>query len=431
MGNESTETNKRHGCRHVSCWFSSKIIVTWVDWTYVLKQPKESKWLDGERREILLFFMYVLLIVAFIDMFSQLPVIAPFAASLGATPIIVGSVIGVYSFSNMLGNVLSGIWVDKFGSKRILASSMILAGVLVFFYTYVTNPTQLVGIRFFHGFAAGFIVPAAFAAIGRSDDSGTNGKKMSHSGAAIGIAAIIGPAMGAILSGRLGIEWLFTIVSVLLILVGIISTILIKPLPVAQKKSSKHEKVGFSFIKNPAIQTAYVAIFLLLLMQGLLTYAMPLKVEELSLKTEMTGIYLSVFGIVAILVFILPTNRMFDRVNNRMLMLIGLITIALSILGLGLSNTSITILLAMIFYGIGFALLFPSTSTIIMKETNSQNQGKAFGVFYACFSLGVISGSFIAGLLGTSATLIFTVGAVLVLTISLLMMIGQRRKQRN
>ncbi|HSO57305.1 MAG TPA: MFS transporter [Paenisporosarcina sp.] len=375
--------------------------------------------------------MYILLVVAFIDMFSQLPVIAPFATSLGASPIIVGSVIAVYSFSNMLGNVLSGIWVDKFGSKRILASSLILAGGLVFLYTYVTSPSQLLTVRFFHGFAAGFIVPAAFAAIGRNDDSESNGKKMSHSGAAIGIAAIIGPAMGAIISSRFGIEWLFYIISVALIGIGFISLVLIKSKPRVLKKSNIQEEAGFTFIKNPDIQFAYVAIFLLLLMQGLLTYAMPLKVEELNLAQEMTGIFLSVFGVVAILFFILPSNRIFDRVNNRKLMFSGLFTIALSVLGLGLATSSSALFIAMAFYGIGFALLFPSTSATIMKVTNTQNRGKAFGIYYACFSLGVISGSFIAGLLGTSAMLIFTVGATIVFISSILMILNWKHILRN
>ena len=365
--------------------------------------------------------MYFLLVVAFIDMFSQLPVIAPFASSLGATPIVVGSVIAVYSFSNMLGNVLSGIWVDKFGSKRILASSLILAGVLVFLYTYVTNPTQLLTIRFLHGFAAGFIVPAAFAAIGRNDDSESNGKKMSHSGAAIGIAAIIGPAMGAVITSRFGIEWLFYSISVALILVGLISLVMIKSKPIELKKSKTPAEAGFAFIKNNDIQFAYVAIFLLLLMQGLLTYAMPLKVEELNLAQEMTGLFLSVFGIVAIAFFILPSNRIFDRINHRKLMFSGLFTIALAVFGLGISTSTSALFISMIFYGIGFALLFPSTSATIMKGTNSQNRGKAFGIYYACFSLGVISGSFIAGLLGTSAMLIFTVGAAIVFGCGILM----------
>ena len=372
--------------------------------------------------------MYILLVVAFIDMFSQLPIIAPFANSIGATPIIVGSVIGIYSFSNMLGNVLSGIWVDKFGSKRILASSMIVAGVLVFMYTYVTNPTQLLALRFLHGFAAGFIVPAAFAAIGRNDETETSGKKMSHSGAAIGVAAIIGPAMGAILSNRLGTEWLFYIVSIILTLVGFVSLIMIKSQPMKVKEINRQDAIGFSFIKSPEIQFSYVTIFLLLLMQGLLTYTMPLKVQELDLSSEMTGIYLSVFGIVAILFFLLPSNRIFDHVNNRWLMYIGLFIIALSVFSLGMSTTSSSLFLSMGFYGIGFALLFPSTSKTIMECTNSLNRGKAFGVYYACFSLGVITGSFLGGILGTSASLIFTVGAVIVFAIAFLMFVRSSRK---
>jgi len=373
-------------------------------------------------------FMYLLLIVAFIDMFSQLPIIAPFAHSLGATPIVVGSVIGIYSFSNMLGNVLSGIWVDKFGSKRILTSSMVLAGVLVFMYTYVTNPSQLLALRFFHGFAAGFIVPAAFAAIGRNDDAESSGKQMSHSGATIGVAAIIGPAMGAILSNRLGIDWLFYSVSIAMILVGFLSFVVIKSQPVIRKKSITKEEIGFSFMKIPNIQFSYFSIFLLLLMQGLLTYAMPLKVQELNLTPEMTGIYLSVFGVVAILFFLLPSNRIFDQFNNRKLMFIGLLIIALAVLGLGFSTSSIGVFLFMIVYGVGFAILFPSTSKTIVEKTSAQNRGKAFGMYYACFSLGVISGSFLAGLLGTSATLIFTVGALLVFISSVFMVINQRRK---
>jgi len=372
--------------------------------------------------------MYVLLIVAFIDMFSQLPVIATFATSLGATPLIVGLVIGIYSFSNMLGNVLSGIWVDKFGSKRILVGGVIVAGVLVFFYTYVTSPNHLLAIRFFHGFAAGFIVPAAFASIGRNDDEQSSGKKMSHSGAAIGLAAIIGPAMGAIISNRLSIDWLFYIISLALIVVGFLAIVRIKAKPISLNQSNKRNDVGFSFIKIPVIQFAYVSIFLLLLMQGLLTYTLPLKVKELHLVQEMTGIYLSVFGIIAILFFVLPSNRIFDRINNVSLMLGGLFTISLAILGMGFVSSSLGILLCMVFYGIGFALLFPSTSTTIMNVTNLQNRGKAFGIYYACFSLGVISGSFLGGLLGTSTTLIFTIGAAVVFIVSFLMLITRNRK---
>ncbi len=41
-----------------------------------------------------------------------------YAQSLGGTPLIIGLVIGMYSFANMIGNIIAGISVDKFGAKE-------------------------------------------------------------------------------------------------------------------------------------------------------------------------------------------------------------------------------------------------------------------------------------------------------------------------
>jgi DHA1 family multidrug resistance protein-like MFS transporter len=153
--------------------------------------------------------LYIIIAVAFIDLFSQLPIIVTFAVSLGASPLLVGIIIGIYYFSNMLGNVMSGIWIDRIGSKKILYPGMIIAGIIVFFYSLVQGPFQLLAFRFIHGFVAGFIVPAAFALLGRLADQNSKGKTMAVSGAAIGIAAIIGPAFGSIVTSRFGEEWLF------------------------------------------------------------------------------------------------------------------------------------------------------------------------------------------------------------------------------
>lgn len=41
-----------------------------------------------------------------------------FAQSLGGTPLVIGLVIGMYSFANMIGNIIAGAAVDKFGAKK-------------------------------------------------------------------------------------------------------------------------------------------------------------------------------------------------------------------------------------------------------------------------------------------------------------------------
>ena len=68
---------------------------------------------------------------------------------------------------------------------------------------------------------------------------------------------------------------------------------------------------------------------------------LPVKVEALALKASTTGMMLSVFGITAILFFLLPTNRIYDRFNRSKLMLIGITVMALALSLLGLFATKV------------------------------------------------------------------------------------------
>lgn len=357
-------------------------------------------------------FIYLIIAIAFIDTFSQLPIIATFSLSVGATPILVGIIIGMYSFSNIIGNLLSGLWIDKIGPKRILSIGMITVGFIVLLYTFVSGPYQLLFVRFLHGLAGGFIVPAAFTLLGASNRHGKKrGKTMAFSGAAVGAAAIIGPAFGAIMSGRFGFAWLFCSIGFLMVLFGILALFFLKEKEKAQRELRKDSGSFRALLKTPILKT-YVFIFLLMFAQGILTYSLPLKVASLSIKPEMTGMLLSVFGIVAILFFVLPTNKLFDIVKSKTsLMMYGLVLISIALLLLSLSTELLHLTGSMFVYGIGFALLFPSTSATIVEHTEENMRGKAFGIFYACFSLGVVSGSFVAGLFSTSSSSSFFIGA--------------------
>ncbi|WP_247747325.1 MFS transporter [Alkalihalobacillus sp. BA299] len=359
--------------------------------------------------------VYIIIAVAFIDTFSQLPIISPFAVSVGASPLLVGIIIGMYSFSNMLGNILAGIWIDRIGSRRILSLGMLLVGVILFFYSTVSNPYQLLTVRFFHGFAGGFIVPAAFTYLGSRGNREEKGKTMAFSGAGVGIAAIIGPALGAIVSGKLGYEGLFYFVSSVMLAFGVITAIFLKE----KSKISTEEMASkpFTFPKLKRLVLAYLSIFLLLYTLGLLTYLLPFKVDELHGKSEITGLLLSFFGLIAISLFILPTNKLFDQWKKTNLMKSGLIVIAIALIFLSISFALWHLFIAMAIYGIGFALIFPSTSASVIEFSKENERGKAFGLFYACFSLGVIFGSFTAGLMPFLPTYQFLIGALFVMTV--------------
>lgn len=79
------------------------------------------------------------------------------------------------------------------------------------------------------------------------------------------------------------------------------------------------------------------------------------------------------------------------------------------------ADSSTLLYIAMICYGVGFGFLFPSVNSLLIDSTTVEVRGKAYGYFYAFFSLGVVLGSSLLGWLslGIVSGFIFT-GLVLI-----------------
>ena len=84
-------------------------------------------------------FVYLIVFFSFFDLFSQLPVMSPFAFSLGATPFLVGLAVGMYSFSNTIGNIISGFMTDKKGPYLILVLGIFASALSLFLYSFVSG----------------------------------------------------------------------------------------------------------------------------------------------------------------------------------------------------------------------------------------------------------------------------------------------------
>src|SRR5690625_1402274 len=137
--------------------------------------------------------LYFIIIVSFLDTFIQLPIITPYAMDLGASHVLTGGIVAIYSLTNMVGNIFGGHWIDQFGRKKMLFTGMASVAVILVFYPLAQTGWQLFSIRFLHGLAGGVLIPAAFAYVGDQSKKSTRGKSMALTGASIGTAAIIGP----------------------------------------------------------------------------------------------------------------------------------------------------------------------------------------------------------------------------------------------
>ncbi|WP_280771884.1 MFS transporter [Salipaludibacillus daqingensis] len=373
--------------------------------------------------------LYFIIIVAFLDTFIQLPIITPYAMELGASNILTGSIIAIYSLANMLGNILAGHWIDRFGRKRILLIGMLAVAFILLFYPLAQTGEQLFLVRLFHGLAGGALIPAAFAYIGDYTVKGQRGKTMAYTGACIGTAAIIGPAMGGIIAATSSIEFVFFLVAVLFTVTAGLIIVFLKESYVRANRGNVSLSHFVTLLKEPLLIQASLTAFALMVSNGTLAFALPVKVELLGLSSSVTGLLLSTFGIVALIVFLTPINRIYDQYEPMLLVLTGLSFIGVSLVALSIFQTLFSISFAMVLYGLGFALVFPSMNRIVADVSTQVDRGKAYGVFYASFSLGVVSGSFLSGAIAEIIGFPFLVSAAIMMSFGVILFFMARKHQ--
>lgn len=325
--------------------------------------------------------------------------------------------------------MFGGIGIDRFGAKWILAIGMFITSGNLLLYTIVDTPTQFVLVRLIHGLGSGLLAPSAFALMALAAKEGKYGRTMAHTGAIVGFAAIIGPAFGGIISSRFSYDTVFYSISVLMFFSAFLVLFFV-PSPKKEIKSKKDGALKGEFkslLKSVPLTNVYWGSFSLFFSLGVVTTLLPVRAEELSTNAALGGIMISTFGVVAILVFLLPTNRIYDHFDQQKVLFVGMATVSTSLILLAFLNSIIPVFISMAIFGLGFALMFPAMTTTILKLVSKSTRGKAFGMFYACFSIGVVVGSFSMGLIKATPTIGFFISSVLVLLMALFVLYRYRK----
>ena len=383
------------------------------------------------RAAVTAIYTYFVVTVSFLDTMAQLPLLSPFAASLGAGPTSIGFILGAYSLVNMMGNVIAGPVIDRIGRRYTIASGMLVAGLAVAAYAFVVAPWQLLGARLLHGLGGAVLVPAVFAHVGDRSRGGRTGQAMGHAGAAVAVAAMVGPALGGIGRSALGIRPVFLILGGLLVGTSISVALFVRDR--SGSAATRRGPLDLSGIRRAAadraLRYAYLSVSSLTFAMGVLAYAFPLSMQAAGASAGRTGSFFSVFSAAAILVLVLPTNRLSDRYGRPPMVVIGSAAVAIAVTGLVFARQTGHLTLVMALFGIGYGVLFPSACAIVVDRTDATTRGTAFGLFYAAFSLGVTVGPVAAGVATVVGFSPYWAAVGVIVTIRLLLGANRNRRQ--
>lgn len=335
----------------------------------------------------------MLVLVAFLDLFSQLPVIAPYALSLGAGGEQAGLIVAMYSITNLCGNMLAGQMLDRWGRKLPLVLGLCGAGASLLLYAASQSPMQLLAVRALHGLLAGLITPSAFTILADLAPETGRARAMGIGGSFIGIAAIIGPATSGMLRNRWGFDSVFWTVSAIMFLTALAAVLFVPRL----RGNLRPREASRAPFRARALLSPCLSVFSLMATLGILTTYLPPYLELRGYGNAASGLMFSLFSVAAVGVMVSPLGRVGSRVGAARALLWGLLAVGAGLLVLASTSGAVATGLSMVIYGCGFGLIFPASNTAVADASGPDRRGRAFAVLYAVFSLGVIAGSVTAG----------------------------------
>jgi len=120
-------------------------------------------------------------------------------------------VTSAYALAYAVPVLINGRLGDRFGSKKIYLTGLAVFTLSSLWCGLTSTIGMLILARVFQGLGASMITPQTMAIITRIFPAAERGRAMAVWGATAGVAMVVGPILGGVLTDSLGWEWIFFI----------------------------------------------------------------------------------------------------------------------------------------------------------------------------------------------------------------------------
>ncbi|WP_055105980.1 MFS transporter [Paenibacillus ihumii] len=370
------------------------------------------------------FWLYFFLFLAFFDLHAQYPILTPFALSIGAAPVFIGWMMGIYALTHLPGNLIAGQGVDKHGSKGYMVFSLISAGIILLLQAHVTEPWQLLVLRSISGFVLAFLSPACLALLASlSRDPVAQGKLMAGHGVVHTLASVVSPAAGAFLVAQSGYSMTFQSLGWLLIVTGVIAIFMIHE---PRQNGIQLQGIASTNERAPGVFRVIPLRYFLLpfavsCSQGILFFELPLQLggTEGIMHTGISFSIISLGALVTLSMLFLSHYSPYLRTH------LGTLGIALSFFSLAALD-AVPLAVSLFALGIAKGVVYPAMSSLFIDLSGGERLGTVFSLQSIAMSVGSFIGPIAAGAIHGSYSPYF---AAFLLLMSVLIAVPPVRKK--
>ncbi|GEN45452.1 3-(3-hydroxy-phenyl)propionate transporter [Alkalibacillus haloalkaliphilus] len=336
---------------------------------------------------LVMFFMSLVMSV-------QAPLFAPFAATLGASSVLIGIMMSTGQIANLTGNLIAGPLIDRYGKKLFITLPMMISGGLFIAHSFATDATTLLVLRVANGFALAFLIPSALALLSSyAKNSQQQGKNMAIYGMLMTIASILAPLAGGNLGNLLGYEATYFFIGSGLLLISIYTLGYIHDSSAVSLSDKLNSTLTFGqVLALPTVHIILATGFAVMYIHGVIIYEVPYLAVEMGYSTARTGLLLSLMATGTLTSLSLFFLHRLDPVKRLMF---GLFGMSMTLFAIFTDMLALPILLFVV--GFFFGIVMPAMATAITDAVSKKGHGRAFGLMSSFYSLGIIVSSFVTG----------------------------------
>lgn len=340
-----------------------------------------------------------ILSLRFFGLFLVLPVLSAYALTLeGATPLLIGIIVGGYALTQTIFQVPFGTMSDKIGRKPTILVGLIIFLIGSIICALSTDIYTLMIGRFLQGTGAiGAVIPAMISDLVTEE---SRGKAMALMGGTIAMSFAAAMALGPIIAAHYGISSLFWITAVLSI-VSMVVLFTKVPTPPRIRHIYHSTSTTRDILSDPSLLNM---IIINGMQKGLMTVAFVLIPVFLTqqgygfdwAKEELWKVYVPalIFGLIA-----MGPAAVFGEKHNkpREIFLLSILLFIVSFALMGFATTDILFIIGVVSFFVAFNMMEPLVQSMISKFAKVHQKGAALGIangfaYFMTFVGGVVAG---------------------------------------
>ena len=347
----------------------------------------------------------IIFFTVFIDLVGfgiVIPVLPLYAQHFGASPFVIGCLVGVYSLMQFIFAPILGKLSDRVGRRPVLLVSILGTAFGFLLMGLAKTLVLLFAARIIDGITGGNLSTAQ-AYIADVTTKEERSKGMGLIGAAFGLGFIFGPAIGGVLSGiSLAAPFFF---AALLALANAIALYFLLPesLP-AEKRHPKHVRSSvfdvFKADEGHSLIFVMATYFFTTVAFSLVTATYSLFTNhQFGYNARQNGYLFAAQGVLGALVQGLLLRKLVAFVSDKVLAIAGALILSAGLFLLPASHSIGVLFAATALLGVGHGCVAAPLNGIASKKAHIAAQGRVIGLMQSSASLARIIGPVLGGLL--------------------------------